>query len=438
MNRMPARDRTENKGRIDTPLPRSPAILQVVPDLVTGGAEKSTIEIADALAAAGARALVASRGGPLVKQLEAAGGELVELDVATRNPLRALANVFALARLIRRENVALVHVRSRAPAWSALFAARLTGIPFVTTYHGVYSNSGLLKGFYNGVMARGDVVIANSDFTARLVVDRHAPRGDRVVVIHRGIDLDEFDPAKIAPERGRALREAWGLAGNDHRILLLPARLTAWKGHETAVRAARELKAMNVGDFVLVLAGSDQGRSAYRARLGSLIAELDLRGMVRIVGHCADMAAAFSLADIALVPSVRPEAFGRTAAEAEAMGVPVVVSTLGALCETVLAPPDVTEDARTGWRVPPGDAAALARAMAEALSLSPAARAAMGRRARAHVAAKFALERMTESTLAVYDRLLGTRLSGAGGKEAARAGGAHIPAVTKSPSAVDR
>jgi len=398
-------------------LHRKLTVLQVIPRLHAGGAELGCVQIAEALVAAGHRAIVASQGGRMVEQLKQAGAEHVTLPLASKNPLVMLLNIRRLARLVQGQSVDIVHARSRAPAWSALFAARMTGIAFVTTYHGAYGDRGRLKNFFNGVMARGDMVIANSEFTARLVRERHAPPEERLTVVHRGVDLGQFDPAKVGRERVAALRAAWGLARDERKILLLPARLTAWKGQETAVRAARALKEMKFANFVLVLAGSDQGRSGYRARLEAMTAELDLHGTVLLVGHCDDMAAAYMLADVTLVPSTEPEAFGRTAAESQAMGTPVVASALGAVSETVLAPPDIEEDARTGWRVPPGDAAALAAAAAAALSLSPAAGAAMGLRGQAHARASFALERMTASTLAVYDRLLGTRLAlGAGNR----------------------
>lgn len=391
----------------------APTVLQVVPELATGGAEKSAVEIAAALARLGARTLVASRGGRLVADLAAAGGIWIPFPADTKNPLRLIANIFALVKLIRRENVRLIHARSRAPAWSALAAARIAAIPFVTTYHGAYGGTGRVKTFYNSIMARGDKVIANSHFTATLVRQRHAPPQGRLVVVHRGVDLDLFDPAKIDVKRFYALREAWGLTGNGAPILLLPARLTFWKGQETAICAARLLVERGIGDFVMVLAGSDQGRALYSTKLRRLIRDLGVENQVRLVGHCADMAAANRLAAVTLVPSTEPEAFGRTAAEAQAMGTPVIASALGAVCETVLAPPEVAEDARTGWRVTPGDPAALADAIAAALALPGAAREAMGARGRAHVLANFSTARMQAGTLDVYDSLLGTALGGA-------------------------
>ncbi len=383
-------------------------VLQIVPDLEAGGAERTTVDIAAALVAAGARALVATTGGRLVPELESLGGEHIAFPAATKNPARILANAGALAAIIRREGVDLIHARSRAPAWSALIAARRTGIPFVTTYHGAYRSVGRLKNAYNGVMARGDVVIANSGFTERLVLDRHPQARGRTEIVYRGTDLSRFDPEAVDEGRVAALRKAWALA-EDRRIVLLPARLTAWKGQEVLIDAAGYLAAAGRMDFDVVLAGDEQGRTGYRDRLVDRMLKAGLGHRVRIVGHCEDVPAAMKLADVVATPSTEPEAFGRSAAEAQAMARPVVVSDIGAVRETVLAPPEAAEEARTGWRVPPGDAVALARALSAALDLSPEARAAMGARGRAHVLERFSLEAMTSQTLSIYARLLSDR-----------------------------
>lgn len=384
-------------------------ILQIVPRLDTGGAELTTVQIAQALVAAGGRALVVTEGGSMGADIERAGGRVIAFPAATKNPARMLANGFALARLIRREGVDLVHARSRAPAWSALWAARMTGVPFVTTYHGAYGSIGPLKTFYNGVMARGDAVIANSRFTADLLRARHGTPAERVRVIYRGVDLERFDPDRVAPERVAALRAAWGLEGSQ-RAILHAARLTHWKGHHVVIDAARMLaKRGALDDARFVLAGDAQGRNAYAADLQRRIDAHGLADAVRLVGHCRDMPAAFAAAHVALVPSIEPEAFGRTSAEAQALGCPVIASRLGASTETVQ--PAAGAEPGTGWLVAPNDAAALADAIAEALTLSDQARDTMGRRARAHVVRNFSLDAMCRATLGLYDALLGTELA---------------------------
>ncbi|MFY9294589.1 MAG: glycosyltransferase, partial [Methylorubrum rhodinum] len=370
------------------------------------GSERTTVDVAAALAEAGARALVATEGGRLVGELQAKGGIWVPFPANTKNPLAMALNVERLARLCRREGVQILHARSRAPAWVALGAARRQKIPFVTTYHGSYSGRTSVKLLYNSVMARGDVVIANSHYTADLIRRSHPEQaGDRIVVIHRGTDLSTFTPSAVAPARVEALRRAWGVAPHE-RVVLLAARLTAWKGQRVLIEAAARLRDLGLSDLAVVLAGDPQGRSAYERELDALIEARGLAGLVRRVGHCTDMPAAFRAASVVAVPSVEPEAFGRSAVEAQALGIPVVVSDLGAVPETVLAPPDADPAQRTGWRVPAGDAYALADALAEALSLGASARDALARRAQGHVEAHFSLDRMIAGTLDVYAGLL--------------------------------
>ncbi len=381
-------------------------ILQIIPELEAGGAERTTVDVAAGLAAAGARALVATEGGRLVGELQAKGGHWLRFPAAAKNPLRMAINTAKLVALCRREGVQLIHARSRAPAWVALGAARRLGLPFVTTYHGSYAGRAGVKVLYNSVMARGDVVIANSHYTADLIRRLHAEQaGDRVRVIYRGTDLSAFNPHAVGTGRVEAIRRAWGVAPHE-RIVLLAARLTAWKGHRVLIEAAALLRDQGVRDLAIVLAGDPQGRIAYEREIDALVAARGLGDMVRRVGHCTDMPAAFRAASVVAVPSVEPEAFGRSAVEAQALGTPVIVSDLGAVPETVLAPPDAPAGQRTGWRVPPGDAVALAAALTEALSLGASARDSLARRCRAHVEAHFSLDGMVGHTLAIYADLL--------------------------------
>ena len=381
-------------------------ILQIIPELDTGGAERTAIDIAAALTDIGARALVACERGRLVSELQANGGIWVPFPAATKNPLSMALNVRRLARLIATERVEIVHARSRAPAWVALGATRLTKTPFVTTYHGSYSGTSSLKLRYNSVMARGDVVIANSDYTAGLISSLYPFARPHMRVIHRGTDLRAFSPKAVDPARVRKLREQWGLAAHE-RIVLLAGRLTSWKGQKVLIEAARLMAMQGIGDTVFILAGDEQGRAGYVKELDGLIAKAGLQGIVRRVGHCEDMAAAYLAASVSCVPSTEPEAFGRAAVEAQALGTPVVVSDLGAVPETVLAPPQVDPARRTGWRVPADDAKALADTLMVALSLGASARDALAERARAHVERHFSLERMCGQTLDAYAAVLG-------------------------------
>ena len=380
-------------------------ILQIIPSLDAGGAERTTIDIAGAIAEAGGRALVATSGGRLISELQARGGIWLPFPADTKNPVAMAANVLRLARLIRLERPGIVHARSRAPAWVALGACRMTHVPFMTTFHGSYGGKSAVKLFYNSVMARGDTVIANSGYTGGLIRGHYPWAAERIKIIVRGTDLKAFSPAAVHPARVEKLRAEWQL-DPDQRIVLLAARLTSWKGHKVLIEAAKLLRGRGLDDVVFILAGDSQGRSRYVRDLDAAIVAAGLDGVVRRVGHCADMPAALLAASVLVVPSTKPEAFGRSAVEAQAIGTPVVVSDLGAVPETVLAPPRVPPERRTGWTVEPGTAPPLADALGQALSLGASARDAMALRAQAHVRAEFSLERMQAATLDVYRDLL--------------------------------
>jgi glycosyltransferase involved in cell wall biosynthesis len=386
-----------------TRLPSDFTLLQVTPELETGGAEQTTLDIAAAVVRAGARSIVASRGGRMAARLTASGAALVRMPVQSKNPAVILANAVRLAALIEREKVSLVHVRSRAPAFSALIAARAMRIPFLATYHGVYGGGGPLKRWYNAIMTRGDVVIANSAFTRAHVIAEHHLDPKTVVAIPRGVDIARFDPAKVAPDRVAALRRAWGFGADEARVVvLLAGRLTRWKGQGLLIDAAARLKAQGRADFLIILAGDDQGRGGYRTELEKAITAAALGEAVRLVGHCDDMPAAYLAADIVCAPSLEPEAFGRTAVEPQAMGRPVLAADHGGARETV-------EPGRTGWLVAPGDPAAWAEALAAAIDVGPQRRAAMGRAGMARARKLFSAKAMCEATLAVYADLLRRR-----------------------------
>ncbi len=389
----------------------NPAILQIIPALETGGAERTAIEVAEAVALAGGTALVASAGGRLEGELAAAGGRLIPFPAGAKSPRAIWCNARALEEMIAGHGVSLVHARSRAPAWSALIAARRTSIPFVTTYHGVYNQKSPIKGWYNGVMARGDRVIANSEYTAAIVRSRHGTPDERLRIIPRCADLERFSPEAVGPERIARLRQAWG-APAGARLVVHAARLTRWKGQTVTVEAAAQiLRRPEFDDAVFVLAGDDQGRSGFRAMLEDRIVALGLKGRILLPGHCEDMPAAFAAASVALAPSIEPEAFGRVSVEAQAMGCPVIVSDAGALPETVVTPKQASSlGLVTGWTFRPGDAGELAARIAACLSLPPGLRAAMAESARLRARAQFSKDALQARTLQVYDELLGTAL----------------------------
>lgn len=374
-------------------------ILQVAPELSAGGVERTVLEVTEAIVAAGGRALLASRGGRLEPEFVRLGGELFRMDAKSRNPLTIRINEGKIRQIIRDEKVSLVHARSRAPAWSAYAAARAEKVPFVTTYHGAYSGTSGLKRAYNSVMAKGDIVIANSGWIAEHIQKVHQIPAAKIVTIPRGVDLDEFVTSAVEQSRIDTIREDWGLADDNRLTLLLPGRLTEWKGQGLAINALAALAPDERAGLVLVLAGDPQGRDRYVGALRGQIETLGLEHAVIISPHISDMAAAYLAADIILAPSTRPEAFGRVAAEAAAMARAVIVSDHGGGRETVL-------DAETGARVPPGDAAALAGALRAMIALGPSVRAAMGAAGRAHVLRHFSKRGLQAATLTVYKRLL--------------------------------
>jgi len=376
------------------------SVLQVTPELNAGGVERTTLEIAEAISRAGGLALIASAGGRLEPDLETAGGNLIKLPVHTKNPITALANAWALARIIKQRKVSIVHARSRAPAWSAMIAARMAGVPFVTTFHGIYNARSGPKRYYNSVMAKGDVVIANSEYTREHILANYDIKAERVVTIPRGVDVDAFDRAKISEDAIAAMRASWQVAANDPRlVVIVPARLTRWKGQLVMIEALALIEKRRPGAVKVVFAGDAQGRSSYVEDMTAAIDKHGLREAVALAGHLRQMPEAFAASDIAVFPVIEPEAFGRGAIEAQAMGVPVVASNIGGFTETV-------REGETGLLTPAGNAAALAAAIERMIDLGPQKRAEMGRSGAARVRALYSKTALQSATLAVYQRVL--------------------------------
>lgn len=373
-----------------------PVILQVIPTLVTGGAERGCVDMAAAIQRAGGTAIVVSAGGPMARELDRYGARHIQMQVHSKNPFTMWRNALRLRALIAEHGVDLIHARSRAPAWSAWWAARATRIPFVTTFHAPYNYKGRLKKWYNSIMAKGDRIIAVSGFVRQHVAESYGVEPERLRLIHRGVDVDIMSPEKVTQARMAQLIQQWRLPEHQ-RIVLLPGRLTRWKGQGVLIDAIARLGRTDVR---AVLVGDDQGRNNYRQELEDHIRMLNLGGQVTIAGHCNDMAAAYMLSDIVVNASVEPEAFGRVIAEAQAMGRPVIVSDLGAVKETVI-------NGETGLVVPPNDPEALAGAIRAALDLDPLQRQAVGMDGMRHVRAKFTKAGMCAATLAVYAELLG-------------------------------
>ncbi|MES1156260.1 MAG: glycosyltransferase family 4 protein [Alphaproteobacteria bacterium] len=377
------------------------SVLQVTPALDTGGVERTTIELAEAIKRAGGLALVASAGGRLEPELAAAGGELVRLPVDSKNPITVWLNAGRLARVAKKREINIIHARSRAPGWSAFIAARRLNLPFVTTYHGIYTANNPVKRFYNSVMAKGDIVIANSEYTRDHVLKEYKLDPERVVAIPRGVDIGRFDSEKVSPLQVAAMRQAWGLTPNDKRfVLILPARLTRWKGQRVLIEAMARINTTRPGAVKAILAGDAQGRRGYEQELKATIMASGLREHVAIVGHIRQMEVALAAADAAVLPSVQPEAFGRGAVEAQAMARPVIAAAHGGLSETVV-------QGQTGLLVPPNDSRALADAIEQMIDLGPQARADMGRRGRERARRLYSKAALQKATLQVYEDLLG-------------------------------
>lgn len=376
---------------IDQPL----TILQVLPKLDTGGAERVVIEIAEAIHLSGHKALIACESGALSGAAQRCGAEMIALPLASKSPFTMRRNARRLQALIAERGVDLVHAHSRAPAWSAYWATQRSKTPFVTTYHGVYSEDSAFKRRYNSVMVRGDRVIAVSHFIAALIRERYRLPEERLRVIHGGVDAARFDPASVVGDRVTRLARAWRVSMSEP-VVLLPGRLTGWKGHKLLIAA---LARMRHADALGVLLGSDQGRSKYTQSLVALAKSLGVEDRLRLVGHDEDMQAAMMLADIVVNASTEPEAFGRTIVEAQAMGRMVVAADHGGARETILA-------GETGFLFPPGEVAALAEALDAALDMAPEARIGWGQRARAHVMRDYSVSAMQQAVLDVYAELL--------------------------------
>lgn len=375
-------------------------VLQIIPSLGGGGAEQTCAEIAAGLKARGDRAIVVSSGGARVKDVVAAGGEHIERDVATKNPIRIMNNAVWLRDLVRRERVDIVHVRSRAPAWSAWLASRAAPCNLVTTFHAAYKFSLEPKRLYNSAMARGDKIIAISKFVGEYIRNSYKVPSEKIRVIYRGIDLRKFSPLNIDDEKRKTLRTAWGVEENN-RIVLVPGRLSRIKGHELFIKAFALLcDAPGTENVCAVIVGDVQGRTGYREELKKLIEDKGISQKVKMIDHCSDMPTAYSLADFVVVPSLVPEGFGRVAVEAMAMGVPVIASDLGATRETI-------KDGTTGWLLPPENPQAWADVMLKALNLTPGTRKHMSSSARNRVESMFSQKQMVDATLAVYDEIIG-------------------------------
>ncbi|MDD3669448.1 MAG: glycosyltransferase family 4 protein [Alphaproteobacteria bacterium] len=374
---------------------RPGTIMQVLPALEQGGVERGTIELARTLCAKNIPNIVVSSGGPMARALGKIGAEHITLPVQSKNPVVMALNAARLARLIRERGVSLVHVRSRAPAWSVKWACRWTQTPWVATYHGLYGVRPALKKWYNRVMLQGERVIAVSDFVRQHIGREYRVPADKIALIHRGADIDQFDPRQVPQRKVLALMQKYQIPP-EKPIVVLVGRLSKIKGHGVLLDALRR---MAHKELTILFVGSDQGRTGYTRELREKIKLLDGETDVRLAGGIADIAPVYALADVVVAPSVVPEAFGRTIVEAQAMGRIVVASDHGGARETIA-------DGRTGFLFPNGDAAALARVLDHILGLSVAARRKIEQAGLRSVRNSFSVRKMCEKTIDLYEEVL--------------------------------
>lgn len=376
-------------------------ILQVIPELNEGGAERTTIEVSEAIVNAGGRAIVASQGGRLDDELTKVGGLLVKMPLNTKNLIKMKINAKQIANLIHSKGIDIVHARSRAPAWSARWATQTTNTQFVTTYHGAYGNKNFLKTKYNSVMASGDRVIANSEWIATHVAHVHKVESSRIAMIPRGVDFSVFDPAKVESVRLKTVKTSWGIdtLNENLTVLLLPGRLTPWKGHQFVINALSILPDQIRNKIILVFAGDSDRKPRYTRSVQEKLKNLGLQSQIRFCGYTKDMPAAYLASDIVLTPSIRPEAFGRTAAEAGAMGKPVIACNHGGANE-------ILEHNVTGLTVSPNNIQELSDAIGCLVRNNKNERLSMGNAAMLRIRQLFSKESLQYSTLRVYEELL--------------------------------
>lgn len=374
---------------------RQPVIMQIIPELSAGGAEQGCIDVAAEIVKAGGKAIVVSNGGNRLHELHRVGAEHINMPVHSKNPFTIWRNAKRLQKIIKKKGVDIVHARSRAPAWSALMACQNTAAHYMSTCHAPYNISGKLKLWYNSSIARGEPVIAISHYVANYLQENFGVNPANIRIIHRGIQLERFHPTAVTPERMITLSRQWRVPDGSN-IILLPGRLTRWKGHHVLIEAMEKLQRK---DLFCVMIGSDQGRTEYRKELEDTIQEKGLGGQIRIVDHCEDMPSAYMLSSVVISASTDPEGFGRIPVESQAMGRPIIATNHGGAQETIM-------HGQTGWLVPPGDSDALAEAINQAMSLTPNQRAMLATRAMSHVAEHFTKENMAHKTLDVYAELL--------------------------------
>ena len=377
-------------------------VLQVIPKLGYGGAETGCYDIAHYLPEKNCKSFIVTSGGELTKFVDKEKVKLIRLPVHSKNPLLIFVNAIILTGIILFFNISIVHARSRAPAWSCLIATKITRKKFVTTFHGTYNFSGNLKKFYNSVMVRSNLIIAGSNFIFSHIKENYSELLElkkKFLVIFRGINVDYFDPStKLETDEKKLLKE-WEI-NKEKKIILVPGRLTSWKGQELLIEAINLVKIeLGYEAFHVVILGSDQGRNLYKKKLVRLTEQHRLTNQVKFIKHCKDMALAYQISDIVISPSIEPEAFGRVAVEAQSMEKLIIASNIGGSNETII-------NEKTGFLFESGNAKSLSEKIIRAITMDETSINLIGKEGRKNIIKKFNVEKMCFSTYSEYKRLL--------------------------------
>ena len=382
-------------------MPSKLKVLQVIPKLGHGGAEIGCYDLAHYLYENDCSSYIVTSGGTLIKYINRKKVKLIRLPVQSKNPILILLNAIILTIIILILNINIVHARSRAPAWSCLIATKITGRKFVTTFHGTYNFKSKIKNFYNSVMLRSNLIIAGSNFIFSHINENYSKYlkpEKKFLVIFRGINTDYYDPKKIKEKDEIQLISKWKI-DKEKKVILLPARLTAWKGHEIFLEALNKLKINEPQKkFIAVILGSDQGRKIYKKRLIRLVEQYRLINDVIFIDNFELMPIAYKISDIVISSSIEPEAFGRVAVEAQAMEKPIIASNIGGSNETII-------DEKTGFLYPAGNSDILSQKLSHIFDLNEETLKSMGIEGRKNVIKKFNVEKMCFSTYSEYKKL---------------------------------
>ena len=377
-------------------------VLQVIPKLGFGGAETGCYDIAHYLTENNCKSFIVTSGGELIKFVDKKKVKLIKLPVHSKNPILILLNSFILIGIILFYNINIVHARSRAPAWSCLIATKVTNRKFVTTFHGTYNFSGKIKKFYNSVMVRSDLIIAGSNFIFSHIKENYSEflkSSKKFLVIFRGINTDYFDTSTKLESDEKKLLQKWGI-NKEKKIILMPGRLTSWKGQELFIEAIKLVQVeLGYEAFHAVILGSEQGRDLYKKKLIHLTEKHQLNNQIKFIEHCKDMALAYKVSDIVVSASIEPEAFGRVAVEAQSMEKLIIASNIGGSNETIL-------DGKTGILFQSGDPKSLSKKIIQAITMDDSSIKSIGKEGRKNVIKKFNVEKMCFSTYSEYKRLL--------------------------------